>query len=215
MTVRLIAITHPVIEGVSTPAELLAYCARVSSTSNQMNHATGPRLIKSLITREEWSPLEMVSLTMEIETTRDIARQILRHRSFSFQEFSQRYAVVTDEFVSREARMQHATDRQSSLPCENAAIADWWRCAQASHAEHSRKLYDAALGMGIAKEQARAVLPEGMTPSRLYVQGSLRSWWHYTGLRIQAGTQAEHREIAEAARTIVLDHFPMFQDVAA
>lgn len=215
MTVRLIAITKPVIPEVTTTAELLAYCARVSSTANQQNHATGPRLIKSLITREEWSPLEMVNLTMEIVTTRDIARQILRHRSFSFQEFSQRYAEVEDDPVFRQARNQHPTDRQASIEIDKPSAQDDWRRAQERVWREAIAAYRAARKRGMAKEVARTVLPEGMTQSRLYVQGSLRSWWHYTALRMQPGTQAEHREIAEAARAIVLERFPMLSEAAA
>lgn len=213
MTVKLIAISRPTIEGVDTPGELLAYCARVSSTANQMKHETGPKLIRSLLTRQEWSPLEMVSLTMEIVTTRDIARQILRHRSFSFQEFSQRYAVVQEPFVEREARMQHPTDRQASVPTDDRALQNTWAAIQWSLGQHAREAYDWALSNGIAKEQARAVLPEGMTPSRLYMAGTLRSWWHYVQLRIHPATQLEHREVASAAREILFDQFPMMRDV--
>lgn len=221
MTVRLIALSQPTIEGVSTPSELLAYCARVSSTANQMNHETGPKLIKSLLRREEWSPLEMVSLTMEIVTTRDIARQILRHRSFSFQEFSQRYAVVEDESVVREARLQHPTDRQASVTTNNLEgwereeLETFWANGQARVNEAAQTVYREALARGIAKEQARAVLPEGMTPSKLFVAGTLRSWWHYTQLRSQPGTQAEHREIAVAAEAILFEQFPMMKDAIA
>ncbi len=213
MSVTLVGVTRPMIEGVNTASELLAYCARVSSSANQMNHETGPRLIKSLLRRQEWSPLEMVSLTMEIETTRDIARQILRHRSFSFQEFSQRYAAVAEPPVYREARLQHPTDRQASVSTDDWLVNDTWSRLQQEVAEHTRVCYKAALAAGIAKEQARALLPEGMTPSRLYMAGTLRSWWHYTELRMTPGTQKEHREIAAAARDILLDQFPMLEEV--
>lgn len=188
--------------------QLLAYCARVSSSTNQDNHATGPRLIRSLIRRQEWSPLEMVSVTMEITTTRDIARQILRHRSFSFQEFSQRYAEVTDELVLREARDQDPTDRQSSTPTVEGGVKDWWLRAQVSHREHCMQMYKAALQMGIAKEVARAILPEGMTPSKLYMAGTLRSWVHYVGLRTTPGTQREHQLVAASCWSILCDLFP-------
>lgn len=210
MSVRLIGITQPCVDDVGSPAEMLAYCARVSSSANQTNHATGPKLIRSLIRRQEWSPLEMVSLTMEIETTRDIARQILRHRSFSFQEFSQRYAVVESVSAIREARMQHPTDRQASVATDNAVLAAAWTEAQRRVADEAERAYQWAIQAGIAKEQARAVLPEGMTMSRLYVAGTLRSWWHYVELRSAAGTQAEHREIAKAAKAIIVDRFPQF-----
>ena len=214
MNVRLIAATQPVIEGVSTPSELLAYCARVSSTANQMKHESGPKLIRSLRKREGWSPLEMVSLTMEIETTRDIARQMLRHRSFAFQEFSQRYAVVQEPFVEREARLQHPTDRQASVPTDDNALHNTWSAIQRDLGQHAREAYDWALENGVAKEQARAVLPEGMTPSRLYMAGTLRSWWHYVQLRTHPATQLEHREIASAAREILFEQFPMLKDTA-
>lgn len=187
--------------------QLLAYCARVSSSANQENHTTGPRLIRSLIRRQEWSPLEMVSVTMEITTTRDIARQILRHRSFSFQEFSQRYAEVTDELVLREARDQHPTDRQSSVPTEGG-VKDWWLRSQIATREHIVQTYKAALQMGIAKEVARTILPEGMTPSKLYMAGTLRSWVHYVGLRSEMGTQYEHRLVVASCWSLLCDLFP-------
>lgn len=213
MNVRVIGVTRPVIEELETSGQMLAWCARVSSTANQSNHATGPKLIASLIKREEWSPLEMVSATLEIVTTRDIARQILRHRSFAFQEFSQRYAVVNDPFVIREARDQHPTDRQSSMPTENEMVSDWWQRTQVAHARHVEETYQAALALGIAKEQARAILPEGMTPSRLFMSGTLRSWVHYIGLRSQAGTQKEHREVAVKCGDALRPYFPELDGV--
>ncbi len=212
--VRLIGITEPRVEGVPGTKELLAYCARVSSTSNQMNHATGPKLLRSLIRRREWSPLEMVSLTMEISTTRDIARQILRHRSFSFQEFSQRYAVVDDEPVFREARLQDAADRQNSI---SEGVPDWvdarWQDMQHAAAMQAQASYQWAIDNGIAKEVARAVLPEGMTPSLLYMAGTLRSWIHYCWLRCDRKTQKEHRLIADQALAIICVEFPDLADV--
>lgn len=213
MSVRVIGVTRPVVDDMETAGQMLAFCARVSATANQSNHATGPKLIASLIKRQEWSPLEMVSATLEITTTRDIARQILRHRSFSFQEFSQRYAAVTEDFVIRETRMQHPTDRQSSVPTENESVDDWFKRAQASHAEHTRRLYDAALNIGIAKEQARAILPEGMTQSRMYMAGSIRSWVHYVQLRSGNGTQLEHQRIAVACGAALRPYFPELGDV--
>ncbi len=212
-SVRLIAISKPVIPDVETPAQLLAYCARVSSTANQLNHATGSKLLKSLITRKEWSPLEVVSLTMEIVTTRDIARQILRHRSFSFQEFSQRYAVVDDEPVFREARLQDNKDRQNSIESGDTHLQYWWEDAQKQIAAQSKGVYQQALERGIAKEVARAVLPEGMTTSRLYMAGTLRSWLHYAWLRADRKTQKEHRIIAEQALLIIVEQFPDLRDV--
>lgn len=213
MTVRLIAISRPTIEEIPTTSALLAYCARVSSTANQMSHETGPRLIRSLVKRSEWSPLEMVHLTMEIETTRDIARQILRHRSFSFQEFSQRYAVADDTFAPREARLQDHKDRQNSIETDDHDLQRWWSREQLSLHDHSQSVYQAALNRGIAKEQARVVLPEGITPSRLYMAGSLRSWIHYVALRADKKTQKEHRSIAIAVKSIILTEFPDLKEV--
>jgi thymidylate synthase (FAD) len=213
LSVRLICVSKPVIEEVPGTSELLAYMARVSSTANQQNHETGPKLIRSLVRRKEWSPLEMISLTMEIESTRDIVRQILRHRSFSFQEFSQRYAKVEDEFVMREARLQDQSDRQNSIETDDEKLADAWWGHQQRLAITARETYEWALANGIAKEQARAVLPEGMTPSRLYIAGTLRSWLHYVMLRADPKTQKEHRLIAEQARSILLEQFPEIKEV--
>lgn len=213
MTVRLIAVSRPVIADVPDTSSLLAFCARVSSTANQLNHETGGKLLRSLVKRKEWSPLEMVSLTMEIETTRDIARQILRHRSFSFQEFSQRYAAVVEPMVLREARLQDTADRQNSLATEDPELAKWWESEQQELADLIGAIYGNALKKGIAKEVARAVLSEGMTPSRLYMAGTLRSWLHYVDLRCDRKTQKEHREVAEAARAILIEQFPDLADV--
>lgn len=215
---RLIGVTKPVLDNIPGATEMLAWCARVSSTANQDSHATGGKLLRSLVRRQEWSPFEMVSLTMEITTTRDIARQILRHRSFSFQEFSQRYAAVTDELISREARLQHATDRQMSVDLDgendwDGDTATFWENSQQQIATLSKIIYQQALDRGIAKEVARAVLPEGMTMSRLYMAGTLRSWIHYCDLRCDPKTQKEHRLIAEAARAILCQHFPDLRDV--
>lgn len=213
MTARLITISSPV--GGVTPdtQSLLAYMARVSSTANQGNHETGTKLLRSLVRRKEWSPFEMVSLTMEIVTTRDIARQLLRHRSFSFQEFSQRYAEVEDEPVFREARLQHPTDRQASIETDDTRLKDWWAYAQAEVQRAADSYYGLALKRGIAKEVARAVLPEGMTPSRLYMAGTLRSWLHYVGLRTSAGTQKEHRLIAVQCADVLRREFPELADL--
>ena len=213
MTVRLIGITKPVVDDIPGPAELLAYCARVSSAANQNNHETGAKLLRSLVRRKEWSPLEMVSLTIEIVTTRDIVRQILRHRSLSFQEFSQRYAVADDQPVLREARMQHPTDRQMSVTNDNVNLAAEWQAMQDQAYMYANGAYTWALRRGIAKEVARAVLPEGMTLSRLYAAGSLRSWLHYAWLRADEKTQKEHRLIAEQVREILCDRFPDLRDV--
>lgn len=211
--VRLIGVTRPVIDEVPDSSSLLAFCARVSSTANQLNHETGGKLIRSLIRRKEWSPLEMVSLTMEIETTRDIARQILRHRSLSFQEFSQRYSIVSDEAIFREARLQDTKDRQNSIEIDDATLAKEWEGLQELVYDTCQLVYRKALEKGLAKEVARAVLPEGMTLSRLYAQGSLRSWLHYVILRADRKTQKEHRLIAEQCRDVIITEFPDLADV--
>lgn len=208
MTAKLIAITQPVGVSACTPSELLAFCARVSSAANQDNHATGSKLIRSLIARKEWSPLEMVSLTVEVETTRDIARQILRHRSMSFQEFSQRYAKVDSDPVLRQVRLQHATDRQMSIESDDPDLDEAWASLQREAAKITRNIYDEALARGVAKEVARAVLPEGLTLSRLYMAGTLRSFYHWIELRQKLSTQKEHREIAIAVRDIICEWFP-------
>lgn len=211
--VRLIGVTKPVIDELSTSEQLLAFCARVSSTANQLNHETGPKLIASLIRRKEWSPLEMVSATLEINTTRDIARQILRHRSFSFQEFSQRYAKVDDDFVIRETRLQDNKDRQNSLANDDEDLDAWWQTAQLNIKQHVRGIYDTALEIGIAKEVARSILPEGMTPSRLYMAGTLRSWIHYIGLRCDIKTQKEHRDVAFQVAWALCAEFPIINEI--
>lgn len=212
-SVRLIAVSRPVIDDVPDTPSLLAFCARVSSTANQLNHETGGKLLRSLVRRNEWSPLEMVSLTMEIVTTRDIARQILRHRSFSFQEFSQRYATVEEGCLHREPRLQDHSDRQNSIEGVPSEVEERWIELSAQVAHSSRFAYHEALQLGIAKEVARAVLPEGMTSSRLYMAGTLRSWLHYVGLRADRKTQKEHRLIAEACRDILVQEFPDLADV--
>lgn len=204
-SVRLIAISRPVVDDIPGTAELLAYCARVSATANQNNHETGGRLLRSLVRRKEWSPFEVVSATMEITTTRDIARQILRHRSFSFQEFSQRYSEVEDAPIFREARLQHPTDRQASVETEPDAL---WDSDQADVWTMAAEAYRDALSRGIAKEVARAVLPEGMTPSRMYMAGTLRSWLHWIDLRSEQGTQKEHRILAQQAAAILSKELP-------
>lgn len=213
MGVRLIAITKPVIPECSEAGDLIAYCARVSNPANQANTETAPRLLAYLTRNQHWSPLEMASMTLEIVTTRDIARQILRHRSFSFQEFSQRYAVLLTPPVLREARMQDAKNRQASNETEDAELAAWWDDAQAASANAAQTVYVAALKRGIAKEVARAVLPEGMTESVLYMAGTIRSWVHYCHLRTAPGTQKEHREVALACQAILLGQFPALADV--
>ena len=215
MKVKLISYSTPnediAKEGIKDAQELVAYCARVSNPSNQLNTETSEKLINYLIKNSHWSPLEMVSACLEIETTRDIARQMLRHRSFSFQEFSQRYAnpVKDLEFVTREARLQDPKNRQNSIESKNETLENEWTQIQLDLIENSKKAYNWAIKNGIAKEQARAVLPEGNTVSRLYMNGTLRSWIHYIELRSANGTQKEHMEIAIACAEVVSSIFPM------
>lgn len=194
--------------------EDIAYIARVSNPSNQNNTATSEKLVRYLMKHKHWSPFEMVSVCMEIETTRDISKQILRHRSFSFQEFSQRYAEPDDlgNFVLREARMQDEKNRQNSIECDNSQTAAFWENSQRNIISAARMAYDHALKMGIAKEQARAILPEGCTPTRMYMNGTLRSWLHYIEIRSGVETQKEHREIALACAEELKEIFPMVSE---
>ena len=215
MKVRMISYSKPsremYDEGLMDVQELVAFCARVSNPSNQFNTDTSEKLIKYLIKHQHWSPLEMVSACLEIETTRDIARQILRHRSFSFQEFSQRYADPTKDlsFVLREARLQDTKNRQNSVENDNLALAAWWEERQKRVINEAKEAYEWAITNGIAKEQARAVLPEGLTVSRLYMNGTLRSWIHFIELRSGNGTQKEHQEVARACAKIIAEVFPL------
>ena len=195
--------------------DLVAYCARVSNPANQSNTETNEKLIKYLIKNNHWSPLEMVSICLEIETTRDIARQILRHRSFSFQEFSQRYAVADLGFECKEARLQDKKNRQNSVETDNAELSTQWEEQQKGVSEAAEKAYKWALEKGIAKEQARSVLPEGMTVSRMYMNGTLRSWVHYIQLRSGNGTQKEHQQIAIECAKAIAPLFPMIHDLLA
>jgi len=192
--------------------DLVAYCARVSNPANQQNTETNEKLIRYLIKNHHWSPLEMVSICLEIETTRDIARQILRHRSFSFQEFSQRYAIADLGFSPREARVQDPKNRQNSMEVDNDALQQDWKEQQDRVIEASQQAYKWAIDHGIAKEQARAVLPEGNTMSRMYMNGTLRSWVHYIQLRSGNGTQKEHREVALACADAIEPIFPMIKE---
>jgi thymidylate synthase (FAD) len=187
--------------------DLVAYMARVSNPGNQDNKETAPKLIKYLIKNKHWSPLEMVNVCMEIETTRDIARQILRHRSFSFQEFSQRYATVQG-FEYSEARLQDLKNRQNSIEVGDDVLHNWWYNAQKRIKEDVELVYDMALAKGIAKETARKILPEGMTMSKMYMQGTLRSWLHYVDIRCDAATQKEHREVADLCKAELVKYFP-------
>jgi|TARA_X000000368_G_scaffold119990_1_gene93962 thymidylate synthase (FAD) len=219
MKVKLISYSTPTKEfiddGIDNAQELVAFCARVSNPSNQLNTETSEKLIKYLIKNAHWSPLEMVSACLEIETTRDIARQILRHRSFSFQEFSQRYAnpVKDLEFVTREARLQDLKNRQNSIETDDEEITNMWIKKQEDLIENAKETYNWAIKNGIAKEQARAVLPEGNTVSRMYMNGTLRSWIHYIELRSGNGTQKEHMDIALACAEVVAKIFPMSKNL--
>jgi thymidylate synthase (FAD) len=218
MNVKLVSYSRPTVEfanqGISDAQDLIAYCARVSNPSNQFNTETSDKLIKYLVKHAHWSPLEMVSACMEITTTRDIARQILRHRSFSFQEFSQRYADPTKDlnFVTREARLQDTHNRQNSVETEDASLQNEWFRAQQRVIYAAKREYEWAIKNGIAKEQARAVLPEGLIESRLYMNGTLRSWIHFIELRSANGTQKEHQEVAKACAKVIADVFPLMND---
>lgn len=209
MNVKLISSSEPTEElkqiGIEDALDLVAFCARVSNPSNQLNTETSEKLIKYLIKHRHWSPLEMVSACLEITTTRDIARQILRHRSFSFQEFSQRYADPTKDlnFVYRDARLQDPKNRQNSIETDDEILKAKWENIQASVIQASRSAYEWAIEHGIAKEQARAVLPEGLMESKLYMNGTIRSWVHYIELRSENGTQLEHQEIALSCAKVI------------
>ena len=222
MKVKLISYSQPttevIEEGLDDVQDLVAFCARVSNPSNQFNTETSEKLIKYLVKHKHWSPLEMVSACLEIETTRDIARQILRHRSFSFQEFSQRYADPTKDlsFVLREARLQDEKNRQNSveLPAtlHGQNIAEEWNARQRDILKMVKDSYEWAVNNGIAKEQARAVLPEGLTVSRMYINGTLRSWIHFIEVRSGNGTQKEHMEIALECAKVIAEIFPLAED---
>ena len=221
MKVKLISHSISDIEGLVDCQDLVAYCARVSNPANQMNSETSEKLIRYLIKHGHWSPLEMVSVCLEIETTRDTARQVLRHRSFSFQEFSQRYAdpsAMGDMFVTREARMQDTKNRQNSIDLDmsdeyQGGLQDRWVQMQQRVIDEAEMVYKWAIENGIAKEQARAVLPEGNTVSRMYMNGTLRSWVHYIELRGANGTQKEHMDIAHACARVIADVFPLADEM--
>lgn len=216
MKVKLIGVTKPALESAEMflPKDIISYCARVSNPANQENYSTADKLLAYCVRNEHWSPFEMVNVVMEIETTRDIARQILRHRSFSFQEFSQRYAAVADMSEPREARLQDTKNRQNSIETDDIAIQEWWKEEQEWLLHKIEVLYEQALADGIAKEVARAILPEGLTMSRMYMNGTLRSWIHYCQLRMGNGTQKEHREVAaECWRLIATELFTFLKDI--
>ena len=206
--VKLVAITKPMVEGVETAEQFIAYCARVSNPSNQLNNETAEKLLTYCVKNKHWSIFETVSLCIEIQTTRDIGRQILRHRSFSFQEFSQRYAAVAEMSEPREARLQDQKNRQNSIETDDNNLQDTWNAIQYPVVELAKAAYEQALKMGIAKEQARVVLPEGLTMSRMYMSGSLRSWITYIALREKNGTQKEHKLIALECKKIICEQFP-------
>jgi len=213
MSVKLIShSTAPQGSELDNVQDLIAYCAKVSNPNNQINKETSEKLIKFLIKHNHWSPLEMVSVCLEIETTRDIAHQIVRHRSFAFQEFSQRYAnpeEMGDQFVTRECRLQDTKNRQNSIDTENLELIVSWDEKQQEVIDKAKEVYDWAIENGIAKEQARVVLPEGCTKTRLYMNGSVRSWVHYIELRGANGTQKEHMEIAHACAKVIAEIFPL------
>ena len=225
MNVKLVSYSQPTSDfaslGITDAQELIAFCARVSNPSNQFNNDTSNKLIRYLIRHQHWSPLEMVSACMEITTTRDIARQILRHRSFSFQEFSQRYADPTEDlnFTLREARLQDPKNRQNSIALDLVNdfaardVSAQWAKIQTELISQARQAYKWAIDNGIAKEQARAVLPEGLIESRLYMNGTLRSWIHFIELRSANGTQLEHQEVARACARAIAAIFPMTQEL--
>ena len=220
MSVKLVSYSKPsddfLEEGLEDAQDLIAFCARVSNPTNQMNTETSSKLIKYLIKHKHWSPLEMVSACLEINTTRDIAHQIVRHRSFAFQEFSQRYANpqdMEDAFTYREARLQDPKNRQNSIEVEDDALQIAWGKKQKEVIDRCREVYNWALSEGIAKEQARVVLPEGLTKTRLYMNGSLRSWVHYVELRVGHGTQKEHMDIAHACAKVIAEIFPIINEL--
>lgn len=217
MKVNLISFTVPCIDEIpldSDVGDLIAFCARVSNPGNQLNTATADKLIKYLIKHKHWSPFEMANALLEIETTRDIARQILRHRSFTFQEFSQRYADPVKEltFETREARLQDQKNRQNSIEVDDENLQTAWNIQQQAVIDQAKRAYEWAIQSGIAKEVARSVLPEGLTMSRMYVNGTIRSWIHYIDIRSDMSTQKEHREIAVACAKAIADIFPMITE---
>ena len=219
MNVKLVSFTVPCTEDLpldSDVLDLIAFCARVSNPSNQQNTDTSDKLIKYLVKHKHWSPFEMANATLEIETTRDIARQILRHRSFTFQEFSQRYADPVKEltFETRDARLQDQKNRQNSIEVDDENLQTAWNIQQQAVIDQAKRAYEWAIQSGIAKEVARSVLPEGLTMSRMYVNGTIRSWLHYIDIRSDVATQKEHREIALACAKAIAEIFPMVTEFA-
>jgi thymidylate synthase (FAD) len=215
-TAEIIAITQPTGKLIDlTVAEFVAYTARVSNPSNQENHATAAKLLRYLVKHSHWSPFEMVNVVMEINTTRDVARQILRHRSFSFQEFSQRYANPVDDLgmITRDLRLQDTANRQSSLHTDDQDLHDAWEAKQMALQVEVTRTYNWAIQNGVAKEVARSILPEGLINSRMYVNGTLRSWIHYCAVRCKTDTQEEHRVVAQRAWELIQDEFPALREI--
>lgn len=213
---KLISYTQPSSElydnGIDSPEELIAFCARVSNPANQFNTETSTRLVKYLIKHKHWSPLDMVDITVEFDPTRDIGRQILRHQSFKFQEFSQRYSNVEDlgdMFILSECRLQDTANRQNSLETDDSDLEEWWKEAQESCIDITSTIYKQAIEKGIAKEVARKVLPEGLTKTRMHMKGSIRSWIHYLEVRLDVSTQKEHREVASMLSEVIAKVFPI------
>lgn len=213
MTARIISYTQSVNGLLSDITEQVTYCARVSNPTSQINNENNERLLSYLIKHEHWSPFEMVNICIEITSTRDIIRQILRHRSFSFQEFSQRYAEASLGFVVRETRLQDIEKRQNSFECTDESLSEEWKIRQELLLESITENYQWALKHGIAKEQSRCILPEGMTTSRIYMNGTLRSWIHYLKIRLKCDTQKEHREVAQACFDEIKVIFPLIEKV--
>lgn len=213
MKTEIIALTMPVKKGLNTSEELLAYCARVSNPDNQNNHKTASGLLRYLARNKHWSPFEMVSVTMEIETTRDISRQILRHVSFRFQEYSGRYAENLGFAEPREARLEDEKNRQNSIDTDDEELIAWWENAQRMIMLGAEEKYREARKRGIAKEQARVILPEGLTQTRMYMAGTLRSWIHYCSLRKGNGTQKEHIQVAKSAWDTILEYYPVLSEI--
>ena len=220
MAIRLVSYTQPTeefkAEGLENVQDLIAFCAKVSNPAAQINKETSERLIKYLIKHQHWSPLEMANAVLEIDTTRDIAHQIVRHRSFAFQEFSQRYADPAEQgeiFEYSEARLQDQKNRQNSISTDDRDLQHWWDMQQKHVAEVAKVIYENAIDKGIAKEQARKVLPEGLTKTRLYMNGTIRSWVHYIELRSANGTQKEHMDIAIACAKAISEIFPLMNDL--
>lgn len=210
--VKVIGVTQPVIDNIPDSAGIVAYAARVSNPANQDNFETAGKLLKYCVEHGHYSVFETVNIVIEIETPRDIARQMLRHRSFSFQEFSQRYAE-SQSFITRECRMQDNKNRQNSIINDDQELSDWWESKQKLLLEAGEGIYKEALEKGIAKEVARVILPEGLTMSRLYMNGTLRSWMHYCNLRDGNGTQKEHIDIAQKCKKAVIEHFPFMESI--